>query len=437
MRVSSRRVAARYIDARVVPFRRDREYAAYHAFIKKVRGLQQKVDALEALLDSNTDAKNLLYEGGLSRSPRLHWNSDDFLRRFDQSLGGRRDIGIMQGRPEGYEQDRYYTRLNLKIDLQRALDSLQYTSASDMADALQSSGFRQNLKYYADEVSDAELRTLREGVSALNQIRDDMEMLLKRMVREQDPSFSSEIPASAEMGDVETLYHASVKAKELYRDGFSDTMPAESASAGLGGSQSLGSGKGRGISFTEDLYVAKEIARVFKEVAMIARGEVPASTVLEWVKRSPHTKKIIEWYQQNYMPCGRECIMDDRNPVRFYKQVLNDEHLDDVKAGRAEYDPRKSTKRVPVDVGEAYPSPEGTMGLYLSYLNFSGRYDPKFFGVGGPRGLVKRFKGLNPRDIGFIKATVNTAHPDATYGKGEREVRVPPEAVLSVDKFIG
>ena len=77
------------------------------------------------------------------------------------------------------------------------------------------------------------------------------------------------------------------------------------------------------------------------------------------------------------------------------------------------------------------------MGLYLSHLNYSGRYDPKFFGVGGPKGLVKRFKNLNPKDIGYIKATVDMTDPHISYGKGEREFRVPPEAVLSVDKFIG
>ena len=214
-------------------------------------------------------------------------------------------------------------------------------------------------------------------------------------------------------------------------------MPAESSSAGLGGSQSLGGGKGSGISFTEDLYVAKEIARVFKEVAMIARGEVKIHTVMGWVQNSPHTKKLMEWYQTNYMNCGLECSMDPKDPTVFTKRVLNEDHLDDVKAGRAEYDPKISYVNQPIPPSEAYPGAEGVMGLYLSYLKYSGRYDPKFFRVGGPRGLVKRFKGLNPKNIGFIKATVNTGHPDASYGKGEREVRVPPEAVLSVDKFIG
>lgn len=437
MQMSPRRVVARYLEARVVRFRRDREYAAYNIFVKQMKQLQKKVDTLETLLDQ-PEMEDLLYGSGGPLNIRLVWDGSHFLRLIEREVEGRKDIPIGLGQPEGYYQEKHNIRKLIVIYLKEALERLERTSASELADLLKSSDFDSEVKYALKEglIKNADVRGLKEGVDALNQIRDSVEYLLKRIARERESEMDEGIPATAEMGEVETLYHASVNAKPLFQKGFSDKMPAESSSAGLGGSQSLGLGRGRGISFTDDRYVAKEIARVFKEVAMIARGDVQLSHVLEWVRRSPHTKKIMEWYQRNYMPCGRECSMSD-DPTSFTRVVINDEHVADVKAGRAEYDPRKSWKHELVPYGETYPGREGVMGLYLSYLNYSGRYDPKFFRVGGPKGLVKRFKGLNPKNIGFIEASVNTAHPDATYGKGEREVRVPPEAVLSVDKFIG
>jgi len=416
-----------------VPFRRDREYAAYRAFLKRVRKLQETLDSLQPLLNSNAELEELL-----PYNLRLDWDSDRFLRTFKRDLGDRRDIQLNQDMPQDYFQDRSNTRTYLDFALQDAERNLQRTDIGRIGAVVESSDFRDKVQSYLDYgyITPAEVKALLESVEAGIKIRDEIAMLRKRMKRTRDPSEVSGIPASAEMGDVETLYHASVDAKGLYRDGFSDTMPAESSSAGLGGSQSLGGGKGSGISFTEDLYVAKEIARVFKEVAMIARGELGLSAMLDWVKRSPYTKKIMEWYHRNYRACDR-CSMDPRNPMRFVQMVFNEDHLADVKAGRAKYDPKLSQVMQEVPYSEVFPGPEGVMGLYLSYLNFSGRYDPKFFGVGGPKGLVKRFKGLNPKDIGYIEATVNTAHPSASYGVGEREVRVPPEAVLSVDKFVG
>ena len=435
---SPRRVVARYIEARVVPFRRDREYAAYHIFLKKMRQLAAKVEAADALLQSSDELSYLLSDAGMQFNTRLYWDSDPLIRSFSRTLQGKKDIPNVSATQEFYEalgQDRMYFRWALE-DAQKAMSRRLLSDAAEVDRALKSRDFADNRKYY-DEVSDKDLRTLREGVDAALDAGEQVDYLLKRMDRLSDNSMEMGIPESAEMGDVESLYHASVNAKGLYRDGFSDTMPAESSSAGLGGSQSLGLGKGSGISFTEDEYVAKEIARVFKEVAMIARGDLPLSTVMRTVAKHPKQDEIIKWYQTNYMPCGRECSRSATSPTGFVRYVIDEDYAAEVKAGRAEFDKDRLMKTVPVPHAEAYPGPEGIMGLYLSYLNFSGRYDPKFFGVGGPKGLVKRFKGLNPKNIGYIKASVNTAHPEITYGKGEREVRVPPEAVLSVDKFIG
>lgn len=432
---SPSRVASRYIDARVVPFRRDREYAAYHAFLKKMRKLQRKVDTMVPLLGG--EAEDLLSDAGAANvtGPYFQWGSDKFFRRFEGELGGKKDIpaGVWV---EGYAQEQWNTRKHLQFTLEEQVRGLRLMreKAGELLDAIGSRDFKDSLPYY--DLTKRDLHALREGAVAAVQIPNELDYLLKRMKRVNDPSMGGDIPATAEVQDLEVLYHASVDAKGLYQKGFSLEMPEASSSAGLGGSQT-GKGYKKGISFTEDQYVAQEIARVFKEVALIARGEVQANALLDQIKRHSKKFQMMEWYQKNYMPNGRSYTIDKDNPTHFMVRVVNPEHLAAVKSGEVEYDPRLSQVLERVPFSEAYPGAEGAMGLYLSHLNYSGRYDPKFFGVGGPKGLVKRFKNLNPKDIGYIKATVDMTDPHISYGKGEREFRVPPEAVLSVDKFIG
>ena len=60
MQMSPRRVVARYLEAKVVPFRRDREYAAYNIFLKKMRQLAAKVDAADDLVRRSDDLDDLL-----------------------------------------------------------------------------------------------------------------------------------------------------------------------------------------------------------------------------------------------------------------------------------------------------------------------------------------------------------------------------------------
>ena len=170
---------------------------------------------------------------------------------------------------------------------------------------------------------------------------------------------------------------------------------------------------------------------------MIARGQMKAKDLLRYIRKHPRSKDMMEWYQRNYMPCGRECSMDPKNPYRFTKRVVNKGYASKIKSGEiTDFDPSMLMVDSEVPLDEVFPGTVGVMGLYLSYLNLSERYDPKFF-VGGAKGMVKKFKRVNPKDIGYIKATVDTTFPGTMYGKGEREIRVPPDAVLSVDKFIG
>ena len=434
MKTSANRVASRYREALVVPPRRDREYAMYHAFIKILRRDLAKLGKARPVLDR---ANDYLWGAGLTSASVPTWDSKRLLSDLEGELGGRRDLPEGR-RPPEYMQDLQYIRQGVEGALTRALRRAHSFKewGEELETALSSDEFRENLEF--SDLSRSDVRELWELRGVVDKVINSIELMLKRMARVKDPSMSDSVPATAHVGQTETLYHASVSAKQLARDQFSLTMPEDSASAGLGGSQSAGGGS-KGISFTEDAYVAKEIARVFREVAMVAQGDVSAREILEWSKRAGILAEVIEWYKDNYAGLDRfkERFVVDGSTFRAERRSVNDEHLADVKAGRAEYDPRISHVWSPIPYSTVFGTPEKVMGLYLSYLTKSGRYDPKFFGVGGPPGLVRRFKSLNPKNIGYVAALVDMTHPNITYGKGEREFRVPPEAVQSVYRFVG
>lgn len=188
--------------------------------------------------------------------------------------------------------------------------------------------------------------------------------------------------------DVEKLYHASVDAKELSRSGFQKEIPE---AGGLGGSQATKGGfDKRGVSFTSDFYVAKEIARSLKEASLIARGKVKGTDVYEWARSAGVKEKVREIFQHE----------------RGY-----------------------ATPKDSADV----------MHLYNVYLNVAGwegkRYNPLY--VVNFKKFMASMKKVNPNDIGVIVASVDMTNPEITYFSGMHEYRVPVDAILSIDKFIG
>ncbi len=189
---------------------------------------------------------------------------------------------------------------------------------------------------------------------------------------------------------VETLYHASVNAKPLLRSGFN---PQGKGGMGLGGSSETDSGVAA-ISFTFDLYIAKEIARTLKEGVLIAHGKVSPREVLGWAEKAGFKDKVVETARSTYY-------------------------------GRAVWeDPSKSI--------------EHAMAYWYAYLAYAGRsgkrYNPVFWT--GPKQLVPQFKRVKYGDIGVLVAEVNMEDPDITYKPAEREYRVPVSAIVDLKKVI-
>lgn len=188
---------------------------------------------------------------------------------------------------------------------------------------------------------------------------------------------------------VEVLYHASVAAKTLYSKGFDAKHPG--AAEGLGGTTLDAAGQ-PAISFTSDLYVAKEIARVLKESVLISQGKVKWHQVLDWAQRDGTADRVLDMTHSVH-------VRED--------QVKKD-------------------------------NPAHVLYLFWSYLavgeGLGKRYNPQFM-IGAPT-AVRAFAKRNVSDIGVLSARVDMTDPAIKYLPGEREYRVPPSAVLGMVRLI-
>ena len=185
--------------------------------------------------------------------------------------------------------------------------------------------------------------------------------------------------------NIETLYHTSVNARQIKAQGFSTSIVR---GEGLGGSQDDKSGK-PAISFTSDLYVAKEIMRALREAILVAKGQVRADHILDWSRRAG----------------------------------LYDDVISTFRSIKGPLDPKKS---------------EHVMELYRIYLTYAAdkgkRYNPLFFG--DMEALMRKFKGMNPSSVGVLVCSVDMTDPNISYLASMHEYRVAPQNVISIDRLI-
>lgn len=172
--------------------------------------------------------------------------------------------------------------------------------------------------------------------------------------------------------DIEVLYHATINADSILKNGFQREIPKQ---AGLGGSPTAK----KGVSFTADPYVALKVAKALKIAISIANGKLRRRHLLSWAKQEGILEKV-----------------DESGRLR----------REDEGAGN-------------------------NMELFKNFLQFSEiEYNPAFIGAG--EDLVEIFEGRNPSEVKVIKAKVNLKHPDISWFRGMDEYRVPPEAIVGV-----
>lgn len=192
--------------------------------------------------------------------------------------------------------------------------------------------------------------------------------------------------------DVEVLYHASLKAGELAERGFKPIDQAEGDRLGLGGAQTIGNDfKKRGISFTWDLYVAKEIMRSFKEAVLIAKGQVKVQQVKDWAEREGIWDRTWDYTSRDYS------FKDD------------------------ERDNRERWTGAPHQVFD----------LYKTYLTFSKkRYNPLYWGA--DKKFVDRLAEIDYSGIGVIQADISGL---ANLGQDSRELASMMEIRATLDQI--
>lgn len=197
----------------------------------------------------------------------------------------------------------------------------------------------------------------------------------------------------------ETLYHASTNARALMSKGFTSRNNDD---VGLGGGIPDGQ-----ASFTTDLFVAKEIARSFKEVVLIARGEVTANDIMDWAKREGVFDKVwtrtMEWMSE---------FMD------------RDEYYNKVELSKEK-------------LATILREPHQAMKVYDTYLHAQNkRYNPVFSGI-TTEAFTKKMAKKSVKDVGVLVCTVDmTNSAKFSYLHAEREFRIPVSAIISIDKVI-
>jgi hypothetical protein len=180
--------------------------------------------------------------------------------------------------------------------------------------------------------------------------------------------------------DVETLYHATIYTNEILQNGFSAEKPIERKGVGNFGNQSL-------ISFTHEPEVARTIMRAFKDIWMIAHGELPASKIWGWAKS--------------------EGILDDL--VRAWKYIAG----------------KPSPNRL--------SEPSETVQLYRLWQSFTKlRSNPVMVNMDE---IIESMKNRELSDIGVLACEVKLS-PGAEdeYLHAESEFRVSADRVISVKK---
>lgn len=167
--------------------------------------------------------------------------------------------------------------------------------------------------------------------------------------------------------NVEKLYHASIFVPELLREGFHKSRPDDRIGVGNFGTQHT-------ISFTHDIEIARNIMRSFKELWMIAHGQLKASDIISWIRN----EKI--------------------NPASLRKL-----------------------------------SSMNAIELYKNWQSFTKlRDNPVIVNMDN---LVERLKERSLSDIGVISADV-ILDGSEEYMAAEREFRVLPEKITNIIKVL-
>jgi len=231
---------------------------------------------------------------------------------------------------------------------------------------------------------------------------------------------------------LERLYHASIYARDLANGGF-QAVRSEEGGLGLGGSVSDKAGNDA-ISFTYDQKYALEIARWFKEVAMVVAGEIKPQQILRWAEEEHKVAETLKFLKALHGGCAYEGGSAMFAVMKGGVTCITEEH------GRWKFTLEKFDRTLNKNVitegdpDEIFKTKDDTYALYYAFLNADKhRENP----MGNLNTLLKTMesKHVDPKGIGVIEAEVDMDDPDIMHKPAERELRVPVRAIRKVVRF--
>lgn len=361
------------------------------SFIKRLKAGQAKATKqLDLLFQENPNKETLEYFLK-DATNRTIWLDDLeaiqawFLKTLAEKITDFGNLWEYASRQQVHRYDRAKFLGCLVNGIQRLLEELNVHHQSFVFSEEQVERFQYYLEQYeSEEINPSiaqRLMTVAEVTEFLISVLKSAEQKLEPLIRthrEEDLAPQTE--------PVETLYHASVNATAIATEGFSDKTPS---AEGLGGAQSDKSGK-PAISFTSDLYVAKEVARTLKEAIMVAKGKLTLNQLRSMASHAGVLDEVEKLFQD----------LKGKNPS--YGNV--------------------------VDTFEFYRN-------YLAMAESAGkRYNPLFFG--DMEKLMRTLRSKKEEDVGILVCKVDMTNPDIEYLYSMHEYRVPSRAVISIEKVL-
>lgn len=271
--------------------------------------------------------------------------------------------------------DEVWTQIKLLPGVAAGLETYGYKPGDPANDADEE--YVAALKYLAG------LRLKAQAIEAAARIEANLQDKLGAIIDLRNYGYTGKNPDNyrPKHEEVETLYHATIYLPEILRDGFSAEKPEARKGVGNFGTQSM-------ISFTHNYEIAHTIMRVFKELWMIAHGQLSGRQIVRW--------------------CQAEGI-DIRQSWRSLE----------------------GSKPLPVAPNS---SPAMIAKLFRVYLwNTKLRSNPAVVNIDD---LMEAMAGRQLTDIGILAAEVRLTAKEMTYHWAESEFRVPASHVLSIKKVI-
>lgn len=248
--------------------------------------------------------------------------------------------------------------------------------------------FKPYISEWIEMIGDREISDIEKYIISLVPIIDEYYSFCNQFVENSKedeklyPNYDRGV-MTMDLNDIEEVYHASINAKDIYENGF-DIKGKHGGGLGTGNQP-------REISFTLDLYVAKEISKSLKICWLIANNQY------KW-------RDFI-----NYLE-------DKRDPKFSVKHILH-----------------QLWENGSLDENHKPNGIAGFLEAYTKSFYFVQGYNPGYAFLDYNK-FEEMLKSIPYNNIGIVKCNIKTE--GKSFKTSEMEIKVYPEDVIEVTEFI-